>query len=166
MATLDDTQKFWIETARTVLLGIAGTVAAFYILKPMEKGIDYESDLDKTRLMIVSGVVDDFLKASYHYTAIAYDACGGKETVKEHFQSDAIDLYRSAENRLAVYFDDVQAVKQEFNLVQNKTKQLGELCNKGAAKDQWEPVRKELKDANNRLAVAALKQMRLYRSSK
>ncbi len=161
MSTWDDSKKFVAETIRTILLGTAGAVAALLILKPWEKGIEYQAELDKTKLSIVSRVIDDFLAASYRYTSVAYDACRGNKEAIGVFQGGAFDNFRSAENRLSVYYGNAEHLRPALDDVQKLTGELGRLCNEGAPKEKWEAARKALKEANNKVALSALKTLKL-----
>lgn len=161
MANWDDSTKFWRETLRTIALGVIGAVAAILLLKPWEKNIEYQAEVVRTRLNISAQVVDQFLAASYRYTAIAYDACSGDQEAIKVFQGDAIDAFRSAQNRLDVYFGSGEPLKKKMDAVRQATSKLGQLCNAGAPKNEWEPVRQSAKTANNELAVQALQSLGL-----
>ena len=107
MATWSDKQKFWAETARTITLAVIGAIAAILLLRPAENRVQYQAELEKTRLAIMAKVVDEFLAASHRYTAVAYDACHGDAKSMEIFQGEGFDDFQSAKNRLSVYFGDV-----------------------------------------------------------
>ena len=52
-------------------------------------------------------------------------------------------------------------MSRELHTVKDITDKLGSLCNGGASKEKWEPVRVALIGANNDLALSALKSLKL-----
>jgi hypothetical protein len=169
MAKWDDSQKFTAETVRTIVLAVIGAIAAVIVLKPAENSVDYAAELDKTKLSIRSRVVDEFLTASYQYTAVAYDACGGDPEAMKKFRGGSVDAFRTARNRLVVYFDGGETFGSQLAAVDEATAALKELCISNVtptAKDQWEVVRQRLRGADNDLAIAALKSLALFQSSR
>ena len=159
-----DAKRFTAETVRTIAFAIIGAIAAILILKPAEKSVEYAAELDRTKLSIKAKVVDEFLTASYKYTAVAYDACKGDRGALKIFQNEAVDAFRGARNRLVVYFDGGGALARQLEAVDEKTNELGKVCDGTSPKEEWEPVRRSLKALNNDLAVAALKSVGLFRA--
>jgi hypothetical protein len=171
MATWDESKKFWAETVRTVLLASAGAVAAVLIIKPWESDVDFTGELRKTQLTIRAQVVDDYLAASYRYTAVAYDAChayGAKrrtaadKTTIAIFEGDAVDGLRSARRRLEIYFSGLEPLKEQLAHADTLGSRLFESCSGGGANEAaWEATRQELKSAHDKAAVTALEALHL-----
>ena len=105
--------------------------------------------------------IDDYLAASHPYTTVSYDACRGNKEAIGVFQGGAFDNFRSAENRLSVYYGNAEHLRPALDDVQKLTGELGRLCNEGAPKEKWEAARKALKEANNKVALSALKTLKL-----
>jgi len=160
--------KFKLETTRTVLLAVFGTLAVGYIIKPWEQSQNYEAELAKTRLSIQAKVVDDFIAASERYTAVAYDACKAYAKEKElrdpkeadsitEFEDKVVDDYRTTIKRIEHYFEgapsDVREQVEQSRLLHD---QLFAQCKAKANKETWNTKRGELKSANGKVAVAAL----------
>ncbi|TAK45278.1 MAG: hypothetical protein EPO27_10700 [Betaproteobacteria bacterium] len=166
MAQWDESKKFWTETARTVLLGVAGALAILWVVKPWEKDIEYRAELSKTVLAIRARVVDEFLAASYRYTALAYDACrayqkpepsNDDQTAINLFQGEAVDSFRSARNRLDVYFESSD-LSHELLTADRLSRELFALCRDAKTEQKiWEAKRQELRIANNSAAMTALR---------
>jgi len=159
MADWDDAKKFKAETARTVVLALVGALATTLILKEIEKKSAYGAQVDSTKLSIKSKVVEEFLTHAYFYTSTASDACNGKAAAIDSFKNEKYDNYRNAANRLNVYFDGKLA--SEVKELGDKAKKLKDACNE--PETVWEPIRQDLKEANNRLAIEALNSMALYK---
>lgn len=166
MSQWDESKKFKMETIRTVLLAVAGALAVLWFVKPWERDIEYGAELSKTVLGIRARVVDDFLASSYRYTAVAYDACRAyqKSRLREDdrtairlFEGEAVDAFRSARNRLDVYFVSTD-VSQKLSTSDHLSRELHVLCqDKRAEQKTWEAKRQELRAANNDAAMTALK---------
>lgn len=171
MGEWSDATKFWAETTRTMALAAAGALAALWFIKPWEQDLDYSAELGKTRLSIRARVVDDYLAASYRYTALAYDACHAyarKSRDKEAqlaiatFEGEAVDAMRSARHRLEMYFGESSTLHAELQRADALGSELFQLCAvKKAAQPVWEAKRQALKRANDGAAASALKALKL-----
>lgn len=99
----EDWQKFWMETARILVLALLGTGATYLIVQPLKHRDDYEALVEGQRLTIRSKVVDDFMQSASNYTAATYDVLRGKGNVAA-WQSHLIDNYRAKIDLMRVHF--------------------------------------------------------------
>lgn len=155
--TWSERHTFWAETARTAILGILGGLLALWIVRPWENILSQQAEVEKARLSTRAKIVDEFLTASYGYTSIAFDALNGDGDAVRDYQGKAYDSYRAALNSMTVYFP--ARLDEQLKRVDELNAKLRQLFKEKAAKDLWEPVRVDLKSANNALASAALRQL-------
>jgi hypothetical protein len=174
----NDRTKFLAETIRTIVLGFAGAALALYIVKPWEKSLDYRATLDTMKLEAKTKAVDTYLVASYYYAAQGYDVCLGPRSNSQNdqkkwqdalstFESKSVDDLRSARDRLDVYFrdannPDIEVFSAEIKDIKIKEDGLHNLCRSGHPNKDWKPSWNELKQANQHLAVEALRRVKFY----
>jgi hypothetical protein len=172
MGEWTDRQKYWMETARTLALGIAGAAATVIILG------NY-ADASRTKTDIKVKQIDQFLDAANKYTDIAYDFCNGDEKARDIFESTIVQQYNSSKRRLNIYFP--YSLEDLINNSNNLARQLHSLCksthlpsrallhlsdesasgrnsedHQNERKTEWKILRDKLKETDDKIATAAL----------
>jgi hypothetical protein len=172
MSEFNETEKtkFWWETSRTIVLGVAAFAVTWLMVKPSERHTEYSAFLEKTRVEMRRSVVDDFCKTSYAYTDITYKALRAKnEATGADIKTNSnviawmgimTEAYDSDRNRLLVYFGD--DLEPQIKEAKDQWDKLKVDFDKNVPKERWEVDRQRLKDINNNLARLALKKLDLY----
>jgi hypothetical protein len=149
-------EKFRAETWRTVLLGVLGSVAALWILKPWEQRADFAGEVLATKLRIKADAVEQFSLASYAYTVAAYKPCRDTSDTeaKRVWETEANVGVHMARSRLARTFDDTDVTKQLAEIVR-MSNELHTLCTKGWSNADRDSLRKALEEKDDSLAGRA-----------
>lgn len=102
-------QKFWWETGRTVVLGIAAAYLAAIILQPSERRLQHEGEVESTKLKIRAEAIEKFSSASHSYTAAAFSSCNNPDDkkAKHEFHGQAYVNFQQATLRLERSFGDI-----------------------------------------------------------
>lgn len=152
MTQWDDSKKFWMETRRTALFGIIGTVVATLVLS-------YSGELDKQKISIQGKLIDDFLGTSQRYALSAESACAKPEdeVLREDFEDKTVDEYRSTLRRLRIFF--AESVGNKLAASEKLHNELHEAYK--SRKSNWRMVLSEFKKADDRLVCAAISSMGL-----
>lgn len=80
-----------------------------------------------------------------------------RRSQRAFFNGEAYDDYRSAQNRLVVYFPTSTIVEKRIETGRDAVRRLRDACGRRRPKAEWEPIRSEINESNNAVASAALR---------
>ena len=163
--------KFWAETLRIIIIGIIGGWIAHTYLDPQKRNAEatvrYKAELAKQKLVIQTKIIDEFFDLSYSYTTNIYDLLNKEEDVDKDKIESFYDDYRSVQNLVGIYFKDLDSVDIKLKKIEQTTNALFKYTkDKLSVREQWNPVRDELKRQNNELGVYILKELNFFKKNK
>ncbi|MEM6686047.1 MAG: hypothetical protein AAF617_09715, partial [Bacteroidota bacterium] len=130
MKDWNEQTKFWAETLRIIILAVVGGFIAFTWLDPNERKkeyeLNYEAEIDKQKLLIRTDVIDSFFKSSYMYTSILHDRLDGEDVDSDEFEK-VYDDYRSQQNLIKIYFQNIKDVDTKLSEIKALTDKLFDL---------------------------------------
>jgi len=156
MGTWNDRKKFWSETSRTILLACLGVLCVYFIVDPLKNETLYEAELNKERIALKSALIDNFLSKGHQYAAIAFDALNGDPSSITLYQNEAGDNYNDLVNRMSLYFSENHQIQMELLEMRSTDSLLYQCFKNKMQKNEWDPIRKKLKQQQISIAKKAL----------
>lgn len=153
---MTEKEKFWHETIRSILFGIAVFVFVYIIAVIFAHNKDYQAFIDQEKIRIREQVIDEYMFESYKYTSLLYDV------LNDHRENDKIDIdtqydkYRIAMNRIKIYFGS--RIDNEINEI---NKEFMPRLNPRRPDKNWKDIRNKLKDKNFKVCELALEELGL-----
>jgi len=153
---MTEKEKFWYETIRAMLFGIAGFIGVYILAVTFAHNKEYQIYIDLEKIKIREKVIDEYMKESYKYTSLLYDVLnsGGRDVIPDI--GTQYDKYRIAMNSMKIYFGP--RIDHEINDINKKF--IPKLNPRGATKN-WKHLRNELKDKNLKVCELALNELGL-----
>lgn len=158
MSKWSDARKFWSETIRTMAFAILGTIGLYCVVSRLNNQRAYEAELDKEKLSIRSSAIDQFLNESHKFTAIASDALrtGSPESI-DGYENRKRDPYTQSLMKIRLFFandSEINGMIDKINLLDRQLHNFMKVETR--KKEDWEPVRQQLKAAHHKLAERVL----------
>ena len=82
---MTEKEKFWYETIRAILFGIAGFIGVYFLAVAFAHNKGYQTYIDQEKIQIRKQVIDEYMKESYKYTSLLYDVLnsGRKDVIPD-----------------------------------------------------------------------------------
>lgn len=154
---MTEKEKFWYETIRGILFGIAGFIGVYFLAVTFAHNKAYQTYIYQEKIQIRKQVINEYIKESYKYTSLLYDVLNSRRKDDILDIDTQYDRYRVAMNSMKIYFGS--RVDNEINDINKEF--IPKLNPRRPAKN-WKHIRNKLKDKNLKVCELALEELGLW----